>query len=226
MFDSLRDAFREAVSNFKEEIGRDDVPETVDRLLVGMRNEVTDTKAYVRRLEGEIEQAEAKAVRARKESETARRREGMAQQIGDQETARVAAEYAAKAERVREVLEQKALALRKELQLKEAEVAEMMTALKAAMADRDRLTATAGRAQSRNSLSEADDLFAQLDRMAEKIDGTDAQAQAAREIDETFESTATDPDLEQQFDALEDEPDLMSVEDRLEELKRRMGQSD
>lgn len=226
MFDSLRDAFREAVSNFKEEIGRDDVPETVDRLLVGMRNEVTDTKAYVRRLEGEIEQAEAKAVRARKEAETALRREGMAQQIGDEETARVAAEYAAKAERVREVLEQKALALRKELQLKEAEVAEMMTALKAAMADRDRLTATAGRAQSRNSLSEADDLFAQLDRMAEKIDGTDAQAQAAREIDETFDSTATDPDLEQQFDALEDEPDLMSVEDRLEELKRRMGQSD
>ena len=48
MFDSLRDAFREAVSNFRDEIGRDDVPEAVDKLLVGMRQEVTDTKAYVR----------------------------------------------------------------------------------------------------------------------------------------------------------------------------------
>ena len=41
MFDDLRTAFREALDNFKKELKRDQVPETVDRLLVGMRSQLT-----------------------------------------------------------------------------------------------------------------------------------------------------------------------------------------
>ena len=50
MFDNLRQAFREAVDNFKEELGRDDVPEAVNRLLREMKREAADTKAEIRRL--------------------------------------------------------------------------------------------------------------------------------------------------------------------------------
>ena len=62
MFDNLRHAFREAVDNFKEELGRDEIPEAVDRLLREMKREAADTKAEIRRLEeaihGAIEGAE------------------------------------------------------------------------------------------------------------------------------------------------------------------------
>ena len=56
MFENLRTAFREAVDNFKDEMGRDQVPETVDRLLKGMVDEATDAKTRLRDLEKGIEQ--------------------------------------------------------------------------------------------------------------------------------------------------------------------------
>ncbi len=56
MFENLRSAFREAVSNFKDELGRDEVPEAVDELLKGMQIEVTDCQTQVKSLEeGAIE---------------------------------------------------------------------------------------------------------------------------------------------------------------------------
>ena len=87
MFENLRDAFREAISNFKEELERDRVPESVDRLLVGMRDEVTSAKVQVRELEDQLEKARAQADRERREAETARRRGRMARDIADDETA-------------------------------------------------------------------------------------------------------------------------------------------
>ncbi len=226
MFDNLRRAFGEAVSNFKEEIGRDDVPEAVDTLLRGMVSEVTDATAYVKKLEAEIEQADEKGAAHKRNAETARRREALAQKINDTETEGVAREFAEKHERVLEVLEQKALALRKELKVRQSEVIDMMAQLKSARADRDRLTATAGRTQSRAALSEADDLFAQMDRMAEKIDDTQNQADAARDLDELglgSSRPSVDPDLEQQFETLEEGPREIDFDAALDELKRRMG---
>lgn len=230
MFENLRRAFTDAVSNFKDEIGRDDVPQAVDELLRGMVSEVTDATAYVKKLEGEIEQADAKILKQRKGAETARRREALAQKIGDEETARVALEFAEKHERILEALEQKAVALRKELRVQEAEVTGMMAQLKTARADRDRLTATAGLSQTRGTLGEADDLFAQMDRMAEKIEGTKSEADAARDLGEldlgssSGPSTPTpDPDLEEQFEILEDGPRKIDFDAALQELKRRMG---
>ncbi len=225
MFENLRQAFREAVSNFKEEIRRDEVPDAVDALLRGMKAEVTDKQAYIRRLESELEQTRLKVAREKKSTETALRRQKLAQEIGDGETARVAGEFAEKHVRSLTVLEHKAAALEEELEVRRAEAQEMMTQLKAAAADRDKLMAQAGRSQTRRSLGEADDLFAELDRMAEKIEGTDAAAQAAQELGEDFGSASgVDPDLEDQFEALEREPEL-DVETRLEELKRRMGRN-
>ena len=55
MFDNLRRAFREAVDNFKDELGRDEIPEAVSRLLREMKREAADTKAEIRRLDEAIQ---------------------------------------------------------------------------------------------------------------------------------------------------------------------------
>ena len=121
MFDNLRQAFREAVDNFKDELGRDEIPEAVDHLLREMKREAADTKAEIRRLEEAIQGAIEKAEKEEGEGKTCRRREKMALEISDEETAGLAREYAEKHEHRRSVLEHKALALKEELDMRQEE---------------------------------------------------------------------------------------------------------
>lgn len=217
MFDNLRNAFREAIENFNKELSRDQVPETVDKLLRGMLTEVTDAKVAIRELETQIARTDAEVAREKKESSTARRRGKLAEDIGDAETARVAGEYAARHEERGHVLEQKAAALRQELALRTQEVEEMLVKIKEARAKRDSLAASSGRSSARGTIGAADDLFAELDRMAEQIGDEDARARAAESFDD-LDLGGDDP-----FDAPPRAPEL-DVDQRLEELKRRMGQ--
>jgi chromosome segregation ATPase len=211
MFENLRNAFREAVENFNKELARDQVPETVDRLLKGMRDEVADAKVQIRELEDQIARTDAEVEREKGEVTTARRRGKMAQDIGDTETSEIATQYAARHEERHRVLEQKAAALRQELELRRNEVEEMMEKVKEAQSKRDSLAATTGRSGARQTLH-----FAELDRMAEKIGAEDARARAAEAMDEV--------DLEGVGDyeppPRAPEPD---IDERLAELKRRMG---
>ena len=124
MFDNLRQAFREAVDNFKDELGRDEIPEAVNRLLREMKREAADTKAEIRRLEEAIQGAIEKAEKEKGEGKTCRRREKMALEISDEETARLAREYAEKHEHRRSVQEHKALALKEELDMRREEFGE------------------------------------------------------------------------------------------------------
>lgn len=222
MFDDLRDAFRQAVDNFKKELHRDDVPENVDRLLVAMRDEAAEARARVRSLEEDLARAREMAGREKEQEETCRRREAMARRIGDEDTAEVAAEYAGKHRRRAEVLEKKAAALEEELALRRSESEEMVATLKEARERRSSLSATAGRAGARDSLREADDLFAELDRMAEKITDEDRRTDAASSLDlDDLEPLDREEDLRIRMDAPpRPEPD---VDARLAELKRRMG---
>lgn len=213
MFDNLRNAFRDALDNFNKELARDQIPEAVDSLLAGMRAEVVDAQARVRELEAQITRATAEAEREKAEAATARRREKLASDIGDADTVQVASQYAASREERQRVLEQKAAAMKEELAIRTREVAEMLAKVKEAQASRDGLAATAGRAGARESLHAADDLFSELDRMAEKIGHEDARAQAAEEFSDL--DLEADPDF-----ALPPEVDLDA---RLEELKRKMG---
>src|SRR6187401_2502716 len=104
MFDNLRDAFREAVENFKHELNRnDDVPPTVDRLLLAMHQELAQARELVSALEKQIADAQAQVGRDRDEEGTCRRRAEMATRVGDEETARIALEYAVRYERRRVV---------------------------------------------------------------------------------------------------------------------------
>lgn len=218
MFENLRNAFREAVENFNKELARDQVPETVDKLLKGMVDEVSDAKVAVQDLESLIARTEAEVRKERDEATTARRRGGMARDIGDEETATVATEYATKHEERARVLEQKGEALKQELKLRKQEVEDMLAKVKEARAKRDSLAATSGRTQARQTLGAADDLFAELDRMAGKIGDEDARADAAEAFDDLDLDGGDDFDEE-----LRRDPEL-DVDQRLEELKRRMGQ--
>ena len=215
MFDNLRHAFREAVDNFKDELGRDEIPEAVDGLLREMKREAADTKAEIRRLDEAIHGAIEKADKEKSAGETCRRREKMALDISDDETARVASEYAEKHEHRRSVLEHKSLALKEELDMREEEFGEMIEAIRDADKNRDTLTATAGRASARNSIDEADDLFSQLDRIADEIGADEARQGARRELDDLLDDG---PD---RFESGPD-PDEIDVDARLEALKQAM----
>ncbi|HBD99098.1 MAG TPA: hypothetical protein DC060_12955, partial [Gemmatimonadetes bacterium] len=61
MFEDLRSAFREAYVNFNKELNREHVPETVNRLIGGMVDEIADVKAEVAHLETQIAKAVAGA---------------------------------------------------------------------------------------------------------------------------------------------------------------------
>lgn len=223
MFDDLRAAFKEALDNFNKELSRGQVAETADKLLAGMKNEIADEKAQVAGLEDQLEKARGQIERLEKEAATARRRGEMAQEIDDEETVKLAAEYATKAEAHRIVLEKKAAALQEELEFRERTVEEMFARFNEAREKREALTATTGRSGARESLSEADDLFSELDRMAEKIEGNKARGDAA----EAFDSLDFDEPSEFHVDIDEPGPDReLDVDAALEELKRRMKDKD
>jgi phage shock protein A len=213
MFENLRNAFREAVENFNKELDRDQIPETVDRLLGGMRDEVAEAQASVHELEDQIARTQREIERETDEVATARRRGKLAADIEDTETAEIAQQYATKHEERLRLLEQKVTALRAELDFQRKEVDGMMQKFKEAKAKRDSLGATAGRTEARSSLRDADDLFSELDRMAEKIDGKASLADAEADLDP----------LDLHIDADAPPRREVDVDAALEELKRRMG---
>lgn len=217
MFQNLRDAFKEAVENFKEELNRDEVPEVVDGLLRQMQEELTDAQAHVHTLEAQIKKAFQLIELEEKEIATCQRREAMARKIGDEETARVAKEFEEKHRQRKRIQENKALALREEMEMKRGEIREMMAHFKEAKAKRESLTATLGRANARNAMSDSDDLFAQMDRMAERIEGADHQRKAEEELLAEF------GEMESSSPSRGPTPEELA-EARLRELKRRMGE--
>jgi phage shock protein A len=221
MFEDLRAAFREAIDSFNEELNRDQVPETVDRLIGGMVDEITDVKTQIGDLENQIKKALAAADREKAEAATCRRREKMALEIGDAETAGVAAQFAEKHEEHQQVLEQKAKALKAELDFRREEVEQMMAQVKEAQVKRDSLSATSGRSGARESISAADDLFSELDRMAGKIDDERSAGEAA----EAFSDLDLGPEPSKYSIDMDAPPaPKPDFDGRLAELKRRMGE--
>lgn len=221
MFESLREAFREATDNFKRELNRDAVPEAADRLLRAMEQEMIDSRVQLTELSEQLDRTRSELEAEDSELRTCLRREEMARRIDDEETARVAAEFAARHLRRRDVLEEKAAVLEKELADRRDEMEGMMAQLKEARTKRDQMIATAGRSGARSRIEEADDLFSRMDEMADRISDFDARAQAARELG--------DMELDGVDASTWDAPGSpgrnrgTDVDARLEELKRKMG---
>lgn len=213
MFDNLRRAFREAVDNFNKELDRDAVPEAVDKLLKGMEREAVDAKTALEGLKKQLAVARKRSSEEARNVEVCERRETLARDIGDTDTADLAASYREKHAARSKVLSDKATAIEAEIRLQEAEYNEMLSQIRKARANRDRLSASAGRTQARDSLSGGDDLFGELDRMAERI----VDGEAAAGAEETLFDDARDFDDELGASRREE-----VIDARLEELKRRM----
>ena len=223
MFDDLRAAFKEALDNFNKELSRENVSDTADKLLVGMRNEIVSEKAAVSGVEDQLQKTREQIERLTKEIATARRREEMARGIDDEETVKLAAEFATKAEGHVAVLQKKEAALAEELSFRERTVEEMYARFNEAKEKRDALTATTGRSGARETISATHDLFDELDRMADKIEGNEARGEAAQAFDELDFGVES----EHRIDLDEPPPSReLDVDAALEELKRRMGEAD
>ncbi len=214
MFENLRRAFREAVDNFNRELERDAVPEAMDRILKGMEQETVSARAELEALKKELDRARSRAAAEQREAEVCRRREELARGIGDSETADIAASFGEKHEAHWRVLTEKGKAIEAELRLREAEYDQMLEQIREARVSRSSLEATAGRTRARQSVEGAGDLFDELDRMAEKIEGTEGAGRSerapfddGREFDEELGRSRKDE----------------AINARLEELKRRMG---
>jgi len=222
MFEDLRAAFREAVENFNRELKRDQVPDTMDRLLRGMKRELVDTHVLIKELEEQISRARSGADHEAAQVAVCRRREELARSIEDLETAELARTYGEKHERRRIVLEQKRTALQQELDFRRRELEEMTARFEEARTQRAGLTASSGRREARDAITEAGDLFSQLDRMADKIEESRAEADAAEALGDLDLDGGSDFHVE--LDSRPPEPP--DVDAALAELKRRMGRQD
>ncbi len=214
MFENLRRAFREAVDNFNREMDRDAAPGAVDGLLKGMEKEAVAAKSALASLKQELELARKRAAAEEREARVCRRREELARKIGDAETAEIAGKFAEKHEQRGKILADKANAIEAEVRLRESEFDDMLNQIRDARQRRSSIEATAGRTRARKSVSAADDLFGELDRMAEKMEGGAAGAatgDAPFDDGSEFDEELGRSRREEVIDA------------RLEELKRRMG---
>lgn len=128
MFEDLKTAWRQAVENFWRELQGDAA--TAAGQAPGMRREIEHARSDLTRLEKQIEGAVQRAESERGEAATARRRQDMARRIGDEETARIAGEYAVKHEEYAGVLERKVDVLRAERDLWRRDLIAMQDALR------------------------------------------------------------------------------------------------
>ena len=132
MFTKLRLAFREAIENFKEELNRD-VASGIENPLIGtMKREIANTQDEIEHLESAIKKTLRDTKTEKHKEETCRRREKMALEIDDKETARIAKKYTEKHEYKQSVLKQKSLALKNELDMRRDEYQQMIEAIKIA----------------------------------------------------------------------------------------------
>ncbi len=125
VFGEFRRAWREAVDNFWRELEVDD-PEG---RLRGVYREVAGARNQLDELDDAIGQTRDRLTQEEEQVAACERRERLAQRIGDEETARVAAEYGARHRERAEVLRRKVEALEAERRLCARDLSEMERAL-------------------------------------------------------------------------------------------------
>ena len=124
MFDDFRRAWQEAVSNFWREVRADE-----EGSAGAVYRQVARARGHLEQLDGEIAETRRRLVEEREQATVCDRRERMARDIGDLETARVAGEFAVRHRERAAVLERKAEALEAERGLCRRDLDEMERAL-------------------------------------------------------------------------------------------------
>lgn len=220
MLKDLQSIFKNTWDAFRREVERREPEDQVADLLRMMRREMVEARALLPELDAEIQRVRRDLEVERKALADTERRRGLAERIKDEETVRVATEFAERhAARVR-VLEQKLQAAQAERELRGREVEEMTRRYQQADTQRFALLAELRRVQARGRLDEAlgeggasSDPFS---RMREKVERQAAYADALEELEGIDTPPGSPPPS-----AAERERE---VEERLRELKRRMGQ--
>lgn len=115
MFEDWKRAWREAVANFQHELHAEEEGTTPHE--DALRRELATARGALAKLDSEIAAARRNAATERESEQVCRRREAMAAQIGDDETVRVAVEYAGRHAERASVLEQKVAVLEAERSL-------------------------------------------------------------------------------------------------------------
>ncbi len=125
VFGEFRRAWRDAVDNFWRELEGDGA-EGRDR---GVYREVAGVRNQLEELDGAIGETRARLKDELEQVEACGRRERLARKIGDEETARVAAEYGGRHQERADVLRRKLEALEAERKLCVRDLGEMERAL-------------------------------------------------------------------------------------------------
>lgn len=197
MFEDWKQAWREAVENFQREVrgGDDNAPPRTR----AMEREIVSASGALAKLDQEIRRTRRELEAEEEARQVCLRREQLARNAGDDETVRIAVDFAARHAERAGVLSRKLAVLEDERSLLDRDLGEMrrlaQEAAPAASASSD--TASAGAGAGAGSVSggaAADHLF-----------------------DEEAAARARD------FSRLEREARERAAAERLEELKRRMG---
>ena len=129
MFEDWKQAWREAVENFEREV-RDSGDDPTAGGTHAMRSQINSARGALQRLDLEIERARQEAETEREAEQVCLRRQTLAQNIEDAETARIAADYAVKHaeraaiyERKTGVLQEERALLLRDLETMELEIA-------------------------------------------------------------------------------------------------------
>jgi phage shock protein A len=213
MFKDLQRLFQQSMAAFRAELDRREPEDQVAELLTAMRREMAAARAALPELEQEGKRAAAELERETELLRQCERRGALAERIGDEETVRVAAEFAARHRERIVVLEQRRAAADAEHALRLREAEEMRRKYLEADANRFALVAQLRRTRSqqemRSRLDGTSGPFADFARMEEAVQQSAGYADALEEL-----SDAAPPPRP---------PPAPDVEERLRELKRRMG---
>src|SRR5690606_24477671 len=129
MFEEWKRAWRDAVASFWRELDEAG-PGAGSERVSAMRRDARAARAELDQVEAELNRARTRLAEERKAEEDCRRREGLARGIGDEETARIAAEYAARHAERAAVLEAKVRAIEAQPAMRSRDVEEMEAALR------------------------------------------------------------------------------------------------
>lgn len=131
MFEDWKKAWREAVENFRRELEEVDTEGGGSPDVRAMRRDLVSARGALDKLDLEIERTRKEGAAEREQEAVCRRREGLARNIGDEETARLAGEFAVRHAERALVMERKVDVLVEERTLLRRDLDAMQETLKA-----------------------------------------------------------------------------------------------
>lgn len=129
MFEDWKKAWQEAVSNFQRELADEDGEEPGPAQLAAMRRDLNAARRALDRLQLELQHCRTEMTEEEKQEQVCRRRGDLAAGIGDDETVRLAVQWAERHRQRVVVLRQKADALSAELAMRNDDLSTMDTQL-------------------------------------------------------------------------------------------------